>query len=157
MKLKKIILFSFLAISFGLQAQVKIKKQSREKIHALKIAYLTDKLDLTEQEAEKFWPVYNKFDKKLQKLRTVERYKLKKRIKDAGGIEALSEKEAEIITELMLFIEKEMYDTKKAFFTSLKKVITFKKIIQLQIAEREFTRNMFRKLRKKTKERKNKK
>lgn len=135
-------------IGLGLNAQVKMKKQSREKIHALKIAYLTDKLDLTEQEAEKFWPVYNKFDKKLHSLRTQERYKLKKRMKDAGGLEALTEKEAEIITESMIAIEKEMYETKKAFFLSLKKIISSKKIIQLQIAEREFNRNMLRKLRK---------
>lgn len=154
MNLKKIFFLTFLVATISVQAQVKIKKQSREKIHALKIAYISDKLDLTEKEAEKFWPIYNKFDKKFMELRVEERYKLKKSIKEAGGLETLSEKDATSFLDRMVAIEKEMYDTKKAFFTSLKKVISSKKIIKLQMAERDFNRNMLRKLRKKTKERK---
>ena len=34
--------------------------ENKEKIKALKIAYLTEKLDLSSNEAEKFWPIYNK-------------------------------------------------------------------------------------------------
>lgn len=148
MNLKKILLFAFLITGISLQAQMKIKKQSREKIRALKIAHITDKLDLSETEAEKFWPIYNKYDTKLMKLRVEERYKLKKSIKDAGGIEALSEKDADAITKKMISLEKELYETQKAFFASLRKVISSKKIIKLQMAEREFNRNMIRKLRK---------
>ena len=32
---------------------------------ALKTAHITDQLDLTSAEAEKFWPIYNEFDAKL--------------------------------------------------------------------------------------------
>jgi len=148
MNLKKILLLAFLVTGISLQAQMKIKKQSREKIRALKIAYITDKLDLTETEAEKFWPIYNKYDTKLMKLRVEERYKLKKSIKDAGGLDALSEKDADAIAKKMINLEKEMYETHKVFFSSLRKVISSKKIIKLQMAEREFNRNMIRKLRK---------
>jgi Spy/CpxP family protein refolding chaperone len=154
MNLKKIFFLTFLIASIGIQAQVKIKKHSREKIHALKIAYLTDKLDLTEKEAQKFWPIYNKYDKIFMKLRIEERYKLKKSIKDAGGLEALSENDAKNIIDRMVAIEKKMYDTKKSFFESLKNVISSKKIITLQMAERDFNRNMLRKLRKPRKSKK---
>lgn len=148
MNLRRILFFVFLATCIGLQGQVKMKKQTREKIRALKIAYITDQLDLTESEAEKFWPIYNKFDTMLMKLRVEERYKLKKSIREAGGLEALSEKEADNITRRMLEIEKKMYETQKAYFSSLRKVISAKKIIKLQMTEREFNRNMIRKLRK---------
>lgn len=148
MNLKKIFLVVFLALGVGLQAQMKMKKQSREKIRALKIAYITDKLNLSETEAEKFWPIYNKYDAKLMKLRVEERYKLKKSISEVGGLEALSESDADGITKKMIELEKEMFETKKAFFVSLRKVISSKKIIKLQMAEREFNRNMIRKLRK---------
>ncbi len=147
MNLKKILLVSFLALGVGLHAQKKIK-QSREKIRALKIAYITDKLNLSEKEAEKFWPIYNRYDSKLMKLRVEERYKLKKSINEAGGLEALSEKDADAITKKMVELEKEMYETKRAFFTSLRKVISSKKIIRLQMAEREFNRTMIRRLKK---------
>ncbi len=157
MNFKKIFLLVFLAAGLSVQAQTRIKKQSREKIRALKIAYITDKLNLSETEAEKFWPIYNRFDAKLMKLRVEERYKLKRSIGEAGGLEALSEADADAITKKMVELEKEMYETKRAFFSSLRKVISSKKIIRLQMAEREFNRSMLRKLRKPRKERKEKK
>ncbi len=41
-----------------------------EKIQALKIAFITQKLNLTADEAQKFWPIYNQYD---QEVRGVDR------------------------------------------------------------------------------------
>ena len=43
--------------------------QRLEKIQALKIAYITQKLKLTPAEAEKFWPVYNQYTDGIKTLR----------------------------------------------------------------------------------------
>lgn len=40
-----------------------------EKIEALKIAFITEKLQLTSSEAKQFWPVYNSYEKEIQELR----------------------------------------------------------------------------------------
>ncbi len=40
-----------------------------EKIEALKIAFITEKLQLTTNEAKEFWPVYNSYEKEIQELR----------------------------------------------------------------------------------------
>ena len=40
-----------------------------EKFSAYKIGFLTKKLNLTSNEAEKFWPVYNDFEKKRNQIR----------------------------------------------------------------------------------------
>jgi len=37
------------------------QKADGSRIESLKIAYLTQKLNLSTEEAEKFWPVYNKY------------------------------------------------------------------------------------------------
>ena len=37
-------------------------KPNREKIKAMKVGFITEKLDLTTAEAQKFWPVYNEFE-----------------------------------------------------------------------------------------------
>lgn len=37
-----------------------------EKIRALKIAFITQKLNLTADEAQKFWPVYNQYDQEVR-------------------------------------------------------------------------------------------
>ena len=39
-----------------------------EKIRAAEIAYLAQKLDLTPEEAQKFWPVYNQYTKEVEIL-----------------------------------------------------------------------------------------
>jgi hypothetical protein len=43
--------------------------QRQEKIQALKIAFITQKLKLTPAEAEKFWPVYNQYNNEIKTLR----------------------------------------------------------------------------------------
>ncbi len=43
--------------------------QRQEKIQALKIAFITQKLKLTPAEAEKFWPVYNQYNSEIKTLR----------------------------------------------------------------------------------------
>lgn len=40
-----------------------------EKINALRIAYISEKLGLTTEQAEKFWPVYREFSDKRKELR----------------------------------------------------------------------------------------
>jgi hypothetical protein len=43
---------------------------NREDIESMKIAYLTKKLDLTPDEAKKFWPVFNQFSEELKNVRS---------------------------------------------------------------------------------------
>ena len=61
-KMKKIItllLVFVCTISFGQDFERKA-----ERVKALRVAFISSKLDLTSQEAEKFWPIFNKFDEK---------------------------------------------------------------------------------------------
>jgi hypothetical protein len=122
------------------------ERGSSQKIKALKVSYITEKLALTPNEAAKFWPVYNKFEKERYQLYHVERAKMKKKIEVLGGVDKLTEKQAEAFTKDMLAIEKLDYDTNVRYQNALKKVISYKKMIKLQIAERDFNRQLFRRL-----------
>lgn len=67
--MKKYLLFllalgTFLAVN----AQKRIINEEN-KIQALKIAFITQKLSLTSEEAQKFWPVYNQYNGEVQSLR----------------------------------------------------------------------------------------
>jgi hypothetical protein len=46
------------------------RQQRTEKIQALKIAFITQKLELTSDEAQKFWPVYNRYETELRQVIT---------------------------------------------------------------------------------------
>jgi hypothetical protein len=59
----------YLLIFFVLLGSLsQIKAQDGEKIQSLKIAFITQKLQLTPSEAEKFWPIYNEYDNEVHGL-----------------------------------------------------------------------------------------
>ena len=58
MKRRAVVLISIMILSFTL---VSAQNPNRERLEAYKIAFFTKRLNLTPQEAEKFWPVYNEF------------------------------------------------------------------------------------------------
>lgn len=62
-----IILIGFWSISF-VKAQDDDGSKKAEKIEALKVAFITQKLELTPDEAQKFWPVYNNYEKDMGQI-----------------------------------------------------------------------------------------
>lgn len=64
-KISILIIFSFL---FSLCGFAQPHKEG-ERLEALKIAYLTKKLNLSSDEAQKFWPAYNQYMAELRKTR----------------------------------------------------------------------------------------
>jgi len=43
--------------------------QDGSRLEALKIAYLTKKLDLSTEEAQRFWPIYNQYTEEIRQTR----------------------------------------------------------------------------------------
>lgn len=68
--MKKIfLLFGFITFATLLtEAQVPGNERVGEKIRSLEIGYLTKQLQLTPQEAEKFWPVFNQYRKETRAI-----------------------------------------------------------------------------------------
>lgn len=138
-----------LALFLGTSIFAQQKKESREKIKALKIAFLTEQLNLSSKEAQQFWPIYNAYDDQQSSLRYKSRYEMKKTIKASGSIDNISEQESQKLIELKLNTDKKIYELQAEFVNKVKKVLSHKKIIQLQIAEMEFGRNLMKKYRRK--------
>ena len=70
MKLKSGILLTLLAsISLSLNAQGpgmsrnNPQRPNVERVKAIRVAVLTEKMNLSTEEAEKFWPVYNEYER----------------------------------------------------------------------------------------------
>ncbi len=57
-----------LEVFFSLKAQEENPAKRADKIQALKIAFITQKLELTAAEAQKFWPVYGQYENDMKKL-----------------------------------------------------------------------------------------
>ena len=134
----------FFSISFSAQ----MNKKSREKIKTLKIAYITEELDLTVDEAQKFWPIYNKYDEEQHSFRNKSKSEIRKLIKQKGDLNAITNKEAERLISLKLKNDENLLKSQKEFIYKVKKILPYKKILKLQIAEMEFGRKLMRKYKK---------
>ena len=140
--MKNLLTFLYIIIFCTLSSYSQEKKGSKEKIKTLKIAYISERLNLTPNEAEKFWPVYNQYSKQLQQLKfKLEGGKIRE-INAAGGVENISEANAQEIINQSLVFEKEIYETKIKIVKELSKIISAQQIVKLQKAERDFNKRI---------------
>lgn len=117
----------------------------REKVKALKTAFITTELSLTQQEAEKFWPIYNAFEDKQFELRHEKMKSYMKRMD--SDLETMTEKDASNLLSQMESVEEEMHLLRKKLVADLKSVISSHKIIKLKKAEEDFNRNLLKQYR----------
>ncbi|MCM4156532.1 hypothetical protein [Gramella sp. AN32] len=141
MKKTVLILFIF-ALMPTVNAQDKDREAQWERIKALKVAFFTQELNLTEKVAEKFWPVYNAYEKKRYELHERERI-------DPEKVECINEAEANDLLDEFLTVESEEYKLKKQFFKDMKAIISSKDIIKLQKLEDDFHKKLIKEYRSK--------
>lgn len=141
--MKKVLLglFIFLFAFSGLQAQDKKgKEEHREKIKALKVAYITEELNMNTKLAQKFWPIYNRYEAQKRELHKREHI-------DLEGADAISEAKAEEMLKEYLDVEKEEYVIKKQLFNDLKRILTAREIIKLHKLEADFNKRLIKEYR----------
>lgn len=61
-----VFLFAFFFVGISLTASAQRREDRQEKIQALYVAYITQQLNLTETEAQKFWPVHKEYDTEIR-------------------------------------------------------------------------------------------
>lgn len=119
-----------------------MNQERREKMKALKVEYITSKLDLSSAEAEKFWPVYNEFSKSIHGIEKARRDYLYQH-KD---MELSDEKVNELI-QYNFDTDQKVLDLKIAYDAKFKKVLSIQKVGKLYMAEDSFKMDLLRKMR----------
>ena len=110
-------------------------KGDRDKIEAMKIGFITKALDLSQEEAQQFWPVYNQFEAERNVLHKEKRAH-HKGMKE--GFDEMSDKEVETAIEAQFDLEQRDLDLKKKYHQKLKEVLPLKKVALLYKAEKDF-------------------
>jgi hypothetical protein len=146
MNIRKLYPLLFLLISFTFYAQGEKTKEKREQIKAMKVAFLTTELNLTPNEAEKFWPIYNTFDDKQFELRHQKMKGFFRKMNDEE-LDKLSEKDATALLNQIQSNEEELFQLRKKFMSNLKDVLPAVKIIKLKKAEEDFNRKLLQQYR----------
>jgi Spy/CpxP family protein refolding chaperone len=118
-------------------------EEREEKIDRLKIAFITTELNLTSEEAEKFWPIYNESEAKIKELRKSNR---KTHREMESGYETMTNDEAK--KKLAVLFENEEKETavRKEYAEKFSKVIGEKRTLKLLSLEHEFRRELLDRL-----------
>ena len=145
MKTHKLLSILLLLVTICTFSQSRFK-QKGEQIKALKVAYITDELQLTSDEAAKFWPLYNAFDEKQRELKHDKMRSYMSRL-DGGEVDKMSDAAATNFLNQIESTEDEMYALRKKFIANLKNVIPPIKIIKLKKAEEGFNRKLLQQYR----------
>ena len=135
----------FSAIAFGQKHHNKGERQrpTKEKVKAMKIAYITNELDLTSDEAQKFWPVYNELEAKMSEFHKARKAAHKKEKEETEPSDAQLEK---MINKRFAAKQKEL-DLRKEYYPKFKAVLPIQKVAKLYKSEHSFKRNLLKKMR----------
>ncbi len=131
-----------LCLSLSLQAQQQDKKGprfSKEEFRARQEAYLTEKAELTKEEASKFFPIYFELQDKKNNVNHEGWKRMRK-----GRNPETTEKEYEQIVEDILKTRIEADKLDLEYLAKFKKILSAKKIYKLQHAEMKFSRDILK-------------
>lgn len=123
-------LFCSLPVSHAQQVH---DNEIKDRIRAAEIAYLSQKLDLTPDEAQKFWPLYNQYTREVEVL-IAERRKHNKAVQQDHQPTETDE----------LGYERRMLDIKTHYSQEFQKVLPAAKADNVFRSEREFRNQLIR-------------
>lgn len=126
--MKKIFIIAILTLVFNSL----MFSQQDEKIETAKKELITKELELTSQEADAFFPIYNEYNQK------------KREIKRSFRKDMNSSNDQNL--DRIIGVEQGMVDLQKEYTNKFRKVISDKKIIKLYEVEREFKKYLIKKL-----------
>ena len=137
-----LVLISLLFTGSSIMGQ---RRENNEQIKALKIAFFTEKLELTSEEASVFWPIYNAHENATEELREEQRKEFQDRFE---RLESLSEAEAKSTLERYLKLEEKEEELDKAYYKKIAKEFSAVRTLKLFQAEQEFRRRLLQEYRK---------
>jgi len=107
-----------------------------ERPQTARIAYITTRISLKPEQAEKFWPVFNAF--------TNSRESLMRTMGDLSrGAETIGEEEAKSKLNQKLQLQQKLVDEEKVFIAEASKIVTYRQLLLLQNIARDFNRYLY--------------
>lgn len=137
--MKKVIWIQTVILFLGIAAyaQKPTTAYDKEKLEAARVAFITNRLDLKPEQAEKFWPLFNQYNE--------ERTKMMDKVSSLNreSMQEITEARAKEIIQKRFSIQQQLLDREKIFMEEITKVISPQQAIKLGGVNREFTRQVY--------------
>lgn len=134
-----LIVMGLMMLNLSAQKQQPRSEDMKHKMDAQREAYLTKRLELTEDESKKFMPVYNEYKAEIQKNRESQKIDYSKEISD---------KDAETQLNQMLDRRAREIAIQKSYISKFKAVIPVKKIGIIYRSEKEYKEKVIKNIKK---------
>jgi hypothetical protein len=139
-----------LATSAPAQAQARLGGRGRlaqpggrlNQLDNARIAFITSRLTLSQDQAQRFWPVYNEFTTKRRELNRTARQLRLATTKNA----ALTDAQLRDNFTQDFGIRQQQLNLEKDYFERAQKVLSLRQLAQLYQAERDFTKEVLQRV-----------
>ena len=136
--MKRILFALLMLICIRANAQ---QDDARERIESAKIALISERLGLSPEEAQKFWPIYNEYSQKRR-----ENHMEFANARRNFNPETATEKETKDMLELGRAVKERQLKIEKEYSDRMLKVIDSRQLMSLQNAERDFKKMLLDRL-----------
>ena len=132
------IILVLLLISIATYAQ---NREAMKKIESARIALITERLGLTPEQAEKFWPVYRQYN--------MERREIRKEFRDARqnvDMKNLTDEQSKMLVQKGMELKQKELNLEKEYSGRLSQVITTQQLFRLKNAEKDFQQMLLKRI-----------
>jgi hypothetical protein len=130
-----------MAILFSANALFAQSKEAMKKIESARIALFTERLNLSPEQAEKFWPLYRQYNERRRDLRL--------ELRDARqGVDMknLTDEQSKMLMEKALEIKQRELNLEKDYSEKFQNVISTQQVLRMKNAEKDFQKMLLQRL-----------
>ncbi len=138
--MKRLFCLLLLLLTCCMGAKAQPRARAGERIHAIKVGYLTDRLRLSPQQAAAFWPIYDRYEADVRNARRALRDKLR-----SGSPE--DDDAANQLIDDRLDFQQQLLTINRKYKDQMLQVISPQQLATLYEAEHDFRRLLLQQLR----------
>jgi len=128
-------LLSLLILPVLMISSLSGQEKPRERLEAYKIAFFTKKLELTSQEASRFWPIYNEFQEKKNQIQ-LEKMRINRDFNQNGL--NMTDKEMTDAGDKFIALEMQSSSLALEYHKKFKEILPPVKVLKLYQAENQY-------------------
>lgn len=141
--MKRLLLTTTLLAAFALtaiaQRAERLPERAQEQIESFKIAFFTKNLQLTPEESQAFWPLFNQFEREREKLR--DKYNLR-----GKKLDLMSDAEVEDFVMGQVQMAEDMAKLRRDYVERFKEILPIRKVAKLQQVDTEFKKELLKEI-----------
>jgi hypothetical protein len=116
-------------------------KAAMQKIESARIALITERLELTPDQAEKFWPLYREYN--LQRRQMREEFR---NTRQSADLQNLSEEQSKELMQQTMNLKQQELNLERKYAERMTQVISTQQMLRLRNAEKEFQQRLLQRI-----------